>query len=162
MKIKWNRATYDDIQDIYTMAHQLFGTEVDTILKLSPNKFRYSLAQAILLQQYDPTQQLIATAHDDDKLVGYFWLARQYWTTYSDDEIAEFRFIHTDLSLPSRSRYRIVVAALEQAELWCLMNNIPVLCSTSIRGDYTTFMRLHRQRQYTVHGSYAWKRITTP
>jgi hypothetical protein len=130
-------------------------------MSLNPDKFRYHLAQGILRQLYQPTQELIAVAHDsNDEFLGYFWLGRGLWTTFSDDEIAEYKFIHCDLDLAPRQRYTVIREALEQGILWSRLNSIPVLCSTSIRDDQSAFMRLHQRLGFTVRGSYAWMRVT--
>jgi hypothetical protein len=158
--ISWHRSTYEEVELIYRLAHTQFGVEVNRLMSLSPDKFRYMVAQAILKQNYDPNSEFLISAYHDDKFIGYAWLSRGTSTTFSNDEIADAKFIHVALEASPRVRVQIVKEALEQFQLWCLINNIPVLCSTSVRADWQTFMRIHEKMDFTVMGTYAWKRIT--
>lgn len=158
--LKWQRATIDHIPQIYRLAHYEFGQEIDTYMTPSPPKFKYLLAQSILTQLYDPNRELLIVAHIGDRFIGYAWLARGETTTFSDDEIASYRFIHCVQDVSARIRYTLIKEALEQGILWCAINKIPVLCSTSIRAQQSAFMKIHDKLNFIIRGSYAWMRIT--
>ena len=68
-------------------------------------------------------------------------------------------FIHLDLNLTVRRRITLVAQVLEQWISWAEINQIPVLCSTSIREEQEAFMRLHDQYGFQRTGSFAYRRI---
>jgi hypothetical protein len=78
---------------------------------------------------------------------------------YSDNEIAEARFVHIDQTLPARTRVTISAQILQQWELWATLCGIPVIISSTIRDSQDAFLRLHEQAGYRVRGSIAMKRI---
>lgn len=155
----WARPNYDDIPEIVDMADLQFGHEVNAVLQCDRKIFTYNLARHILLQEFDPSQEFLAVARSEGRIIAYTWCGRNCWTTYSPDEMAEVKFIHCEQSLPAKTRIRLVNESLDQMEIWCRLSGIPVLVSTSIRGDYQAFMKIHQRRGYTVHGSYAYLRI---
>lgn len=160
--LQWQRATYTHIEDIFQIAHSNFVGEIDGLFTVNTAKFKYELAKSILLQHYSPHSEFIAVALLDGVVVGYFWQSRGSWTTFSDDEISEYKYIHPLLTLSPRLRYQFVKETLEQGLIWCATGGIPIICSTSIRQDQGGFMRLHQQLGFTVRGSYAWQRIAPP
>jgi hypothetical protein len=68
-------------------------------------------------------------------------------------------YIHVELTQRPRDRVKLSKQSLEQWIGWCMLHNIPVLSSTSIREDQAAFMRLHDQLGFKRHGSFAYKRI---
>jgi hypothetical protein len=72
--------------------------------------------------------------------------------------MAVAEFAHVDLELPLRTRMTLTAQTLEIWIAWCELNNIPVLCSTTIRQDQTGFMRLHDQFGFLRRGSFAYRK----
>jgi hypothetical protein len=93
-----------------------------------------------------------------DSLHGYCWFDRGGYTTYANEEISNAKFHHVDLSLSPRLRVRLINEMIDQHILWAYTWGIPVVCSTSIRAEHDGFMKIHKKRGFTVHGSYAWLR----
>jgi hypothetical protein len=89
-------------------------------------------------------------------LLGYCWFDRGGYTTYANEEISNAKFHHVDLSLPAKQRVRLINEMIDQHILWARAWGIPVVCSTSIRGEHDGFMRIHKKRGFQVNGSYAW------
>ena len=149
-----------DVEYIIEMAQDLLkAEEVRDVLRTAPNVFRHQLTVSTTNQLFDRNREFIAVARDDPySILGYCWFDRGGYTTYSRDEISNARFHHVDMSLPVRLRVRLINEMIDQHILWANQCGIPVVCSTSIRGDHDGFMRIHSKRGFQVTGSYAWQR----
>jgi hypothetical protein len=164
-----------DVDDIVEMADSIFGTEADGILTRDRNVFRKNVTVASTVQLFDKGREFLAVCRDiryalhehghmnevyesNDKLLGYCWFDRGGYTTYANEEISNAKFHHVDLSLPAKTRVRLLNQMIDQHILWAHTWNIPVICSTSIRAEHDGFMRIHKKRGFQVNGSYAWVR----
>jgi hypothetical protein len=140
--MEWSLAhPLHDIDDMIELADSVYGSEVDGILKRDRNVFRHRLTVAC-------TEQLL----------GFCWFDRGGYTTYSNEEISNAKFHHIDLSLPVRTRVRLLNEMIDQHILWSYKNGVSIICSTSIRADHDGFMKIHKKRGFVVNGSYAWIR----
>jgi hypothetical protein len=66
---------------------------------------------------------------------------------------------HVDLTLSGRQRIHILTQMIYYWETWAKACDIPVLVSSSIREDQSTFLKLHERLGFTVRGGIAYKRI---
>jgi len=157
--MEWRLAhPLDDVDDIVEMADGIFGVEADGILTRDRNVFRKHVTIAATVQLFDKGREFLAVCRDVDTLVGYCWFDRGGYTTYANEEISNAKFHHLDLSLPVRTRVRLLNEMIDQHILWANSWGIPVICSTSIRAEHNGFMKIHKKRGFTVNGSYAWIR----
>ena len=159
-----------DVDDIVDMADSVFGTEADGILTRDKSVFRKNVTVATTVQVFDKSREFIGVCRGDklvktfigdaaeDTLLGYCWFDRGGYTTYALEEISNAKFHHVDLQLPVRLRVRLINEMIDQHILWAYRWGIPVVCSTSIRAEHDGFMKIHKKRGFTVHGSYAWLR----
>jgi hypothetical protein len=151
-----------DVDDIIEMADSVFGREADGILTRDRNVFRKNVTITATTQLFDKGREFLAVCRPVDKsvdnLLGYCWFDRGGYTTYAKEEISNAKFHHVDLSLPAKQRVRLIHEMIDQHILWASTWGIPVICSTSIRQEHDGFMRIHKKRGFTVHGSYAWLR----
>ena len=151
-----------DVEDMVLLADQVYGQEVEGILKRDRNVFRKNLTIATTVQIFDKGREFIAVCRDipfgEQRLLGYCWFDRGGYTTYSSEEISNAKFHHLDLSLPAKQRVRMINEMIDQHILWAHTWGIPLICSTSIRSEHDGFMRIHKKRGFTVNGSYAWIR----
>ena len=147
-----------DVDDIVEMADSVFGAEADGILTRSRDVFRHRVTMAATEQLFNKGREFLAVCRDQDKLLGYCWFDRGGYATYSNEEISNAKFHHVDLSLPTKTRVRLINEMIDQHILWAHSWGIPVICSTSIRAEHNGFMRIHEKRGFTVNGSYAWIR----
>jgi hypothetical protein len=158
----WTLATPQDVPDIVKLVDTNYSQEIeDIIFTKNPTRLHYHLHKAIVDQVYGLSIQNISIARDKDsqKLLAWAWIERGKYTVYSDEEMAVAEFSHVDLELPLRTRMTLVAQTLEIWISWCELNNIPVLCSTSIREDQAGFMRLHDQFGFVRRGSFAYRKI---
>ena len=147
-----------DVEDIVELADSVFGVEADGILTRSRDVFRHRVTMAATEQLFNKGREFLAVCRDQDKLLGYCWFDRGGYATYSNEEISNAKFHHVDLSLPTKTRVRLINEMIDQHILWAHSWGIPVICSTSIRAEHNGFMRIHEKRGFTVNGSYAWIR----
>ena len=159
-----------DVEDIVELADTVFGHEADGILTRSREVFRHRVTVATTEQLFNKSREFIAVCRStdivdvgiakvrSDKLLGFCWFDRGGYTTYSNEEISNAKFHHLDLSLPVRTRVRLLNEMIDQHILWACRNGVPVVCSTSIRAEHDGFMKIHKKRGFTVNGSYAWIR----
>ena len=158
----WSLAMPQDVPDIVRLVDTNYSQEIeDVIFTKNPTRLHYHLHRAIVDQVYGLNTQNISIARDKDsqKLLAWAWIERGKYTVYSDEEMAVAEFAHVDLELPLRTRMTLTAQTLEIWISWCELNNIPVLCSTTIREDQTGFMRLHDQFGFVRRGSFAYRKI---
>lgn len=147
-----------DVDDIVELADSVFGAEADGILTRDRNIFRKNVTVTATHQLFDKGREFLAVCRLDDILLGYCWFDRGGYTTYANEEISNAKFHHVDLSLPAKTRVRLINEMIDQHILWAHSWSIPVICSTSIRGEHDGFMKIHKKRGFRVNGSYAWIR----
>ena len=162
-----------DVEDMVELSDSFFGAEADGIVTRSRAVFRHRLTVACTEQLFNKSREFIAvkrasdkleldkgfySKNQPDKLLGFCWFDRGGYTTYSNDEISNAKMHHVDLSLPARTRVKLVNEMIDQHILWAHTWGVPVVCSTSIRADHDGFMKIHKKRGFTVNGSYAWIR----
>lgn len=147
-----------DVQDVVVLADSVYGHEADEVLGRDRELFRKHVTLAAVYQAFDRTREFLGCCYEGDRLLGYCWYDRGGYTTYSREEISNAKFHHIDLSLPAKRRVRILNEMIDQHILWAGHCGVPVICSTSIRGEHDGFMRIHAKRGFKVAGSYAWGR----
>lgn len=156
----WRNAGGPDVPDIVAMARGHFETEIDTIFTPDPVAYSRNLTLAVVNQFYQPGSELLRVCRDqDNRLIGYVWAHRSA-APWSDDAMCAVRMVHVDLSLRPRQRIQIIQEMIQQWEAWSLASSIPVVCSTTMRGDQGGFLHIHARMGYDVRGSYAYKRLT--
>ena len=157
----WTLAQQDDVFDILDLVEQNYQHEIAGILTPNRPRMSYHLQKAILQQTFEPHQGLLTVAKDKstNRLMAWSWLERGKYTVYANEEMAVAEFVHVDLALSARVRITLCAQILEMWIKWCTALQIPVLCSTTIRDDQQTFIRLHEQQGFSVRGSFAYKRI---
>ena len=159
MNSTWRPAIHTDVEPIMDLMQAFYRPEIQGIFTPSRTRMGYHLHRAIMDQSYGLNDQQISVCYQDDQLVAWNWVARGKFLPYANEEMAVGEFIHVDLKLPARTRARLCIESLEQWIVYCYSNNIPVLCSTSIREDQIGFMRLHDRLGFKRHGSFAYRRI---
>lgn len=166
-----------DVDDIIGLADTHYGHEIESVMQRDRDVFRYRLTVALTEQIFNKGKEFIAVYRQPEetvltyesensgtinfipeKLLAFCWFDRGGYTTYSNDEISNAKFHHVDLSLPVRQRVRLINEMIDQHILWANNYNIPIICSTSIRGEHDGFMKIHKKRGFIVNGSYAWIR----
>lgn len=161
-----------DVEDIVELADSIYGVEADGIVLRDRNVFRKNVTIAATVQVFDKGREFLAICRGEPekvvvdnfvdwvpgKLLGYCWFDRGGYTTYANDEISNAKFHHVDLNLSPRLRVKLINEMIDQHILWAANWGIPVICSTSIRGEHDGFMRIHKKRGFQVNGSYAWGR----
>lgn len=158
---EWSLATFEDIQDIVSMAQTLFQVEIESFMRPDPAFFTRNLAISVAKQAYSlyDEQLIVARNRTDKSLMAWAWIGRGGYTTYSRDEMAEGKFAHMDLNLPVRTRITMLAQILHQWYAWAKLCGIPVLVSTSIRSDQQGFMNLHRAAGFSVRGSIGYLKV---
>lgn len=157
----WHPAGGTDVPLIVGMAESHFQREIDRIFTPDPIAYARNVSVAVVQQFYAPLTQLVSVAKtQQNDLIAYTWAARGERAPWSDDEMIVVRMAHVDMSLPARIRIKLVSDMIELWETWALMCGVPIVCSTTMRGDQAAFLKLHQRRGYDVRGSYAYRRLT--
>jgi hypothetical protein len=158
---RWTKAQQTDVIEMINISESLYQHEIEEVLQPNRTKLTYHLQRAILEQTYMPQQELLSVARDciTNQLIAWGWVERGKYAPYSNDEMAVAEFAHIDLSLSTKQRLRLTGQLFDQWIAWAQLHSIPVLCSTSIRGNQAGFMRLHDLYGFTRKGSFAYKRI---
>ena len=155
----WHPAAGTDVPQIKHIAECWFQSEIEGIWIPDPIAYMRNITQAVVNQYYSPGSELIRVAKIDDDIVGYVWVKRGQRAPWSDEEMAVVQMVHVDMNLSGRQRIALIKDMIMQWEIWAVEYGIPVICSTTMRGDQGAFLRLHAHQNYHVRGSYAYKRI---
>ena len=161
MNYSWRPADGTDIDDIVKMAEAHFQQEIDQIFKPEPIAYSRNMTFAVVNQYYLPHTELVSVARDDsNRLLAYTWAKRGERACWSDDEMVVVRMAHVDLTLSPRERVRLVTDMMDLWERFTLFCAVPILCSTTMRGDQSAFLKMHSRRGYDVRGSFAYKKVS--
>jgi hypothetical protein len=160
MKYQWQRAQGTDVADIVAMAVQHFECEADQVWATDPHTYAYNVAMTVVSQMYNPMDALLMVARDtENKLIAYMWAGRGEHAVWSSDEMVVIRIAHVDMSRPASTRIRLIQDMIGLWETWTAGIGVPVICSTTMRGDQAGFLRIHERAGYTIRGSVAYKRL---
>ena len=161
MNYTWRSATGIDVQAIVAIAQTHFEQEIDTIFTPDPVAYARNITLAVVNQFYGPNSELLKVAVDDaNTIIAYTWAKSGEHSPWSDDSMVVIKMAHVRLTLPARTRVRLVADMLALWDEFAHRANTPIICSTTMRGDQDTFLRLHSRAGYTVRGSYAYKRVS--
>ena len=159
LKYIWRPATGNDIMAIVDMAQRDFESEIDEIFVPDPEVYARNIISAVATQSVVPTHELLMVAHDQhQQLIAYVWVNKQT-APWSDQVMATVRMAHLDLTLPARTRIKLVRDMIGLWEVWAVESSCDIVCSTTMRRDTQGFMRLHAQAGYDIRGSIAYKRL---
>ena len=162
MKYTWRPANGHDVQSIVQMAIDHFQTEIDAIFTPDPVAYSRNITLAIVNQFYGPTTELLSVATDSNNtIVAYTWAKTNERSPWSDDEMVIIKMAHLSLSLPPRERINLVKDMLALWEAFAALAQVSIICSTTMRKDQSTFLKLHERHGYDVRGSYAYKKLNT-
>ena len=161
MKYTWALAKLDDIDNIMQMAEDSFINEIDNIFTPHHPAYQRNLAYAIMNQFYYSGSELLSVAKEDEtgRVLAYNWAKSGDRAWWSDDLMINVRMAHVDLSLGAKTRVKLIKDMMEQWERLAHYSRNPIICSSTMRHDQTTFLKLHEQAGYSVRGSFAYKRV---
>jgi hypothetical protein len=159
---RWRPAAGTDVADIVDMAQGYFGSETAGIFINDPVEYSRTCTLAIVNQFYNPRTELFTVARDTatNQLLGYTWAVRNERAPWSREEMIAIRIAHVALAIPVRERVFLCAQMLRTWEKWAEACDIKIICSSTIRADQPGFLRLHREADYVVRGSIAYKRLT--
>jgi hypothetical protein len=160
---RWRPAAGPDTETITAMAQSHFGLETDQIFENDPVEYSRNVLIATVNQFYNPKKELIsvATHTETGQILAYTWAMRGQYAPWSTEEMVAVRIAHVNLKLSQRGRIHLLAQMIRMWEVWARACDIKIICSTTMRGDQTAFMHLHRDAGYSVRGSIAYKRLST-
>ena len=156
----WQRALGQDVPDIVALTQTYFEGEADTIFRTDPIVYSHNVTRAVVDQFYDPATSMIWIARADTGVVAMVWCERGQRAVWSRDEMVAVKIIHVDMTLSVRTRVRLCDDMITLAENWAQSIQVPIICSTTMRGDQEGFLRLHERRGYDRRGSICYRRLT--
>jgi hypothetical protein len=161
MKYAWRPATGLDVPQIVKMAQDHFETEIDTIFTPDTVAYSRNITLAIVNQFYGPTTELVSVATDqDNNIVAYTWAKTGERSPWSDDEMVIVKMAHLSLHLSARERVELVKDMLALWSSFATLARVSIICSTTMRKDQSSFLKLHERNGYDVRGSYAYKKLS--
>lgn len=160
-KYKWLPATGPDVENIVKMAQNHFETEIDIIFNPEPITYSRNITLAVVNQHFSPLTELLSVAKDSEtgQLLAYTWAKSDERAPWSDDNMTVVRMAHVDLNLSSKTRIQLVKDMMTLWEEFAKLAKTPIICSTTMRREQDSFLKLHAKNGYDVRGSYAYKRV---
>lgn len=155
----WSRATGQDIYPLATLSIQHIGEEVDSIFDLDVVELARQIGISVTSQFYNPFADLVMVAKDDADILAYVWVKRGEHAAWSTEEVCAPKIAHVDMTLPTRTRIKLIREMINFWEIWACECGIPIICSSSIRRKQSGFLRIHEQMGYDVRGSICYKRL---
>lgn len=95
------------------------------------------------------------------QLLAYTWAERGIKTVWSSDEMVAVKIVHMDMTVSARHRLVMLGEIMDLWELWARSIGVPVICSSTMRGEQSAFLRLHQRRGYQCRGSICYLRLTS-
>ena len=161
MKYTWRPANGNDTESIVQIAQEFFQNEIDNIFNPEPITYSRNITLAIVNQFFSPTTELVAVATDsDNNIVAYTWAKSNERSPWSDDEMIIIKMAHVKLNVSTRDRVNLIKDMLQLWEKFATLANVSIICSTTMRKDQNTFLKLHERQGYDVRGSYAYKKLS--
>lgn len=156
----WTPAVLSDVESIINISKTHFSDELQHIFITDETAGARNLSLAIVNQYYLPLSELLSVCKDDSgKLLAYTWAVPNQTLPWSDDKMVNVKMAHIDLTLPIKTRIKIIVSMFTLWENFARFANCPVVCSTTVRNDQDGFLKLHSKYGYDVRGSIAFKRL---
>lgn len=157
----WQRAMGWDVDDLVRLTQAQFELEADTIFQTDPIIYAHNITRAVIDQFYDPASSFLWVNRSPAGAVqAYAWCERGQRAVWSRDEMVAVKIVHLDLALPVRTRLRLCDEMITLWENWAGSIGVPIVCSTTMRGDQEGFLRLHQRRGYDRRGSICYRRIS--
>ena len=156
----WRPAQGTDITALVNLTQADFEREADEIWTTDREHYTHNLTRAVVDQFYAPATSLVWLAESDQgSIAGYVWAERGQRAVWSPEEMVAIKIVHVDLGLTARQRVSLCDEMIWIWEQWCQDIGVPVIASTTMRGEQSVFLRLHERRGYTCRGSIAYKRM---
>ena len=156
----WTRATWRDVPDLVNLTQAQFELEADTIFRTDPIVYAHNLTRAVVDQLYDPASAFLWVSRGAGGGVeAYVWAERGQRAVWSRDEMVAIKIVHVDMTLPIRQRVRLCAEMISLWENWTASIGVPIVCSTTMRGDQEGFLKLHERRGYDRRGSICYRRL---
>jgi hypothetical protein len=155
----WRLANLTDIDQIVAISQKPLWDEVAAISRFDTDLFAKNLSLGMVRQAFNRLDEQIVVAEENNQIIAWAWLVRGSYTTYSRDEMADGRFSHVAVDLPVRKKITLLAQIIQQWIFWATMCGIPVIHSSTMRGEQQAFLRLHEQAGFIVRGSTAFYRI---
>jgi hypothetical protein len=158
---RWAPAAGTDCQDITDMALVDFARETDDIFENDPIEYQRNIMLTTVNQFYNPKLELLSVARltGSGSLVAYTWAKRYEYAPWSKEEMVAVRMAHIDQQISARARVTLCAQMIRMWEVWAQACDIKIICSSTVRGEQTAFLDLHRAAGYSVRGSVAYKRL---
>lgn len=96
---------------------------------------------------------------ESERLLAYTWAKSGDRACWSDDPMICVRMVHVDLSLPARTRIKLIRDMMSHWERLAAYSGNRIICSTTMRHEQDAFLKLHTKAGYSVRGSYAYKKL---
>ena len=158
---RWAPAAGTDCQDITDMALVDFARETDDIFQNDPMEYQRNVMLSTVNQFYNPKMELLSVARNPvtGSLLAYTWAKRFEYAPWSKEEMVTIRMAHIDQQLSARHRITLCAQMIRMWEVWAQACDVKIICSSTVRGEQSVFLELHRQAGYSVRGSVCYKRL---
>jgi len=157
----WRRAAGTDVTAIMDLTREHFRAEAQAVWSIDEQWFGRCLTVDIVNQFFNPGSAMVAVAETPQgELLAYVWAERGVKTVWSSEEMVAIKIVHIDLELSARIRLQLTQEMMDLWELWTRSIGVPVICSSTMRGEQSAFLRLHQRRGYDCRGSICYLRLS--
>jgi hypothetical protein len=167
MHYNWTICQGSDIPDIVKLTETQVQNGLDEFVKFNtinfdPVTYSRNITLSVVNQFYLPSTELLSLTRDaNNKLLAYTWCTSLSTTPWSDDKFITVKMAMVDMTLPVRTRIRLINDMMDLWECFAISTNTPIIYSNTIRSDQSSFLKLHELKGYLVRGSSAYKKVNT-
>ena len=156
----WRRAQGTDVTPIMDLTREHFASEAHDIWTIDEAWFGRCLTVDIVYQFFNPGSAMVAVAESfQGPVLAYTWAERGIKTVWSSDEMVAVKIVHMDMTVSARHRLVMLGEIMDLWELWARSIGVNIICSSTMRGEQSAFLRLHQRRGYQCRGSICYLRL---
>jgi len=158
----WQPMQLTDMAEISEIGYADFDAEFLGIFNPDVPYYISNLCKGVIDQMHDPlsVQLIVARSTVDNTIVAYGWIERGFKMPFSKDNMTEGRLAWIRTDLPTRVRITLMAQIIHQWWGWSVQTGADIMVNSTIRNSTSGFLNLHRQADFVIRGSIAYKRIT--
>lgn len=155
----WRKAAGTDVTPIMDLTREYYRAEATDLWCIDEQWFGMQVTTDIVRQFFNPGAALVLVWDGPGGIEGTLWAERGQRVPWSSEEMVVIKLLHLREDLSPRHRRDQIISAMHLWELWARSIGAAVVCSSTMRGEQSGFLKLHQRRGYQCRGSICYRRV---